>query len=209
MAPSAETSETPIAGEEKQSENPEYDAATAVDSSPPLPSRPRHSQSPSISRKRTNQEVYQLAEQPKPSPTASRFQKLQNADPLPGGEVHQTRKIVDEHQGHLGLQHLGDAAVTRGDQGATEQNPRDMSVPSQPVPGKDNFVKEIGAYQQELELQFQNFERSLNERDTTAELDVLNWDELQDRYNKQLQPILDAEQGIMKEFGARFEVGHL
>ncbi len=73
---------------------------------------------------------------------------------------------------------------------------------------KETFVASIEQYRQQLELEFQEFEQSLTQRDTAAavDLDPLDWDELQAQYDKEMQPNIAAEQEIMNEFGARFEV---
>jgi hypothetical protein len=72
----------------------------------------------------------------------------------------------------------------------------------------ETFVTSIEQYQRQLELEFREFEQSLTRRDTTAagDLDPLDWDDLQAQYDREIQPNLAAEQEIMNEFGARFEV---
>ena len=89
-----------------------------------------------------------------------------------------------------------------------EQNGRPNEAAQQTDPDSNNesFHQEIKDYQQQLELEFQTFERSLNERDTSAELESLDWHELEERYKKEIQPHIDAEQDIINEFGARFQV---
>jgi hypothetical protein len=67
-------------------------------------------------------------------------------------------------------------------------------------------VKEIHDYQQQLELEYQDFERSLNERDTTAGLETMNWEELEARYTAEISPCIAREREIMEEFNARFAV---
>lgn len=62
-------------------------------------------------------------------------------------------------------------------------------------------------YEKRLEQEFQEFERSLKDRDSTADLEPLDWNELEARYQKEIKPHLDTEQEIMTEFSARFQVG--
>ncbi|EXJ56982.1 hypothetical protein A1O7_07326 [Cladophialophora yegresii CBS 114405] len=72
------------------------------------------------------------------------------------------------------------------------------------VPHRNSFVKQIHDYQQQLELEYQQFERSLNERDTTADLDAMNWEDLETRYNDDIAPCIAREKEIMDEISARF-----
>ncbi|OAG40411.1 hypothetical protein AYO21_05311 [Fonsecaea monophora] len=77
-----------------------------------------------------------------------------------------------------------------------------VAVPA-PLPQRNGFVKEIYDYQQQLELEFREFERAMNERDISIDLDAIDWNELEARYNREIQPCLAAEREIMEEFNAR------
>ncbi|KIX01812.1 uncharacterized protein Z518_09539 [Rhinocladiella mackenziei CBS 650.93] len=74
-----------------------------------------------------------------------------------------------------------------------------------PSTTNDAFAKEIRDHQKKLDFEFQEFERSLDERDTTIDLDPLDWTDLENRYNQEIQPHIAAEQEILNELGARFE----
>lgn len=159
--------------------------------SSPLPSHTRHD---SISRKRTNDDVYRPVETPKASPRSARF--------------------------HLSRSQPGSPTVL-GSQGTTtasglKASPSTMARIPQPEFGRDHsvsgqssvgFAQEIQDYEKRLEQEFQGFERSLKDRDPTAELEPLDWNELEARYQKEIKPHLDTEQEIMTEFSTRFQVG--
>jgi hypothetical protein len=74
------------------------------------------------------------------------------------------------------------------------------------LPSDNSFVKQIHDYQQQLELEYQQFERSLNERDTTADVDAMNWEDLETRYADEITPFIAREKDIMDEINARFAV---
>lgn len=190
----SELVDSPTIDEGKQSENPIFDVASTASQR-----RRRHSSS---ARKRTNDEVYEPVQPPVSSPRSSRFQKSTMAgalsDPLPqqstafgtdgaivSDQALQTL-VVEEEQ--PASQHV-----------TTEQPPYDTP--------RESFVQEIQDFQQHLELEFQNFERSLGERDTGAELESLDWHDLEDRYKREIQPHIDSEQEVMTKFSSRFQVG--
>jgi len=159
--------------------------------SSPLPSHTRHD---SISRKRTNDDVYKPVETPKSSPRSARFHLTRSQ---PGSPTV------------IGFQNTTTAS-------GQKSSPSKMSGLPRPEFGKElsssgqlhgSFAQEIKDYEKRLEQEFQEFERSLNDRDSTADLDPLNWNELEARYKKEIKPHLDTEQEIMTEFSARFQVG--
>lgn len=88
---------------------------------------------------------------------------------------------------------------------APEHNVNDMATRNKALSGS-SFTQEIEEHKRRLEAEFQEFERSLNGRDTTVDLDNMDWDDLEASYNNEVQPHVVAEQEIMTEFGARFEV---
>lgn len=181
----------------------DVDGTTTVDSSP-LPARTRHAHSHSTARKRTNEELYEPAQQPKTSPTTSRFQKSTVAMTSSTGETPARTNSLDTNEllRHSQPQQPALTTPTR----AVFEN--DITRPEMAVPStmNDKFVKEVQEYQGQLEQEFREFEQALAQRDTTAALDPLDWDDLEARYNKEMQPNIAAEQDIMAEFNARFEV---
>jgi len=197
--------ESPVADEGKQSENQDLNAATAVESSP-LPTRPRHGNSLSLARKRTNEEIYEPVDQPKSSPTATRFQKSVATSMPSDLEAQQITATPFERHGFAVLDPPGQSLLRRRGELIPENDRLSKSSQSNPSTSNDTFAKEIQDYQQQLDREFQEFEQSLNERDTSVNLDTLDWNELEDRYSKEVRPNLDAENEILKELGARFEV---
>jgi len=165
--------------EKKPQTPPPNDAPT--DGSSPLPPR---------SRKRTNEEIYQP---PPQSPTASskapRVQKSITIAVMPESD--------DQPAGNNLFQQLEETTLI---QPTTEGR----ITSSSSLPQGTTFVKQINAYRQDLELDFQQFERSLDERDTSASLENMDWDTLEDHYNQEIQPLLKVEKDIMEEFNARF-----
>ncbi len=70
----------------------------------------------------------------------------------------------------------------------------------------NTFVQEVHDFQQQLELDYQKFERSLDERDTTSDLQTMDWEKLETEYNEEIAPCIAQENEIMEEFNARFAV---
>jgi hypothetical protein len=190
----SELVDSPITDEGKQSENPTFDAASTVSQR-----RRRHSSS---ARKRTNDEVYEPVQPPVSSPRSSRFPKSNMAGALSDPLSQQSTAF-----GTDGTLISGQALQTTL---AEEEQPTSQHVTIEQSPSdtpNESFVQDIKDFQQQLELEFQNFERSLDERDTGAELESLDWHDLEDRYKREIQPHIDSEQGVMTEFSSRFQVG--
>lgn len=187
-------------------EQTDVDAITAINSSP-LPTRSRHAQTLSITRKRTNDEVYEPVQSPIRSPTATKAStrhnkvesmiKLEYRNDEPDqdrlnntGNLHR-----DEEPGSKAKAvSVQDADYSQG--GAQETTCHAL---------EEGLVRRIERYQQELQVEFDQFQQSLSERDKTAELEFLDWEELESRYQNEIQPTMAAEQDIMDEFQARFQ----
>ncbi|EXJ74290.1 uncharacterized protein A1O5_02586 [Cladophialophora psammophila CBS 110553] len=185
---------SPTTNEGKQTPPPDLntDAAVAIHSSP-LPDRSRSRQG-SVARKRTNEEIYQPDETPKTSPASARFQRSITLPVMPESREQDGRNNPFEHRSStLGSDNTKIRPV------ATE-----IGANSTPLSQRNSFVKEIQDYQQHLELQFQEFERALNERDTSVSLNAMDWDDLEARCDKEIQPCIAAEREIMDEFNTRF-----
>lgn len=177
----------PSTKEEQQSEAPVCDAAPSTNP------RARHD---SVARKRTNDEVYGPVQTPVSSPRSIRFDKsIMSAGPSDPVSQHSDGTLVS---GQL-IQTL----VAEEEHKASQKRTAEPSPNNQP---NDSFVQDIKDYQQQLELEFQTFERSLEERDTSTDLEALDWQALEARYQAEIQPHIDSEQEIMTEFGSRFQV---
>ncbi|KAJ9610557.1 hypothetical protein H2200_005334 [Cladophialophora chaetospira] len=171
----------------RETQTPPPDNAAEATHSSPLPPRPRQG---SVAKKRTNEESWQASETPRRSPTTSRFLKRSVTFPAMTGSEGQQAKNNPFGRQDEALQNK----LAPGE---------DTEKSSTPSPD-DTFVKEIHDYQQQLELEYQNFERSLDERDTTADLDSLDWENLEACYNEEIAPCIEREKEMMKEFNARF-----
>lgn len=68
------------------------------------------------------------------------------------------------------------------------------------------FSAKIAAYQQELESEFKMYEDSLSTRQVDVELEDLDWDELESRYQAEMKLQVSNEQEIMDDFSVRFQV---
>ena len=68
------------------------------------------------------------------------------------------------------------------------------------------FVQSIARYKKHLDDEFQDYENELKSRDRSQELSALDWEELEDRYQKEIGPKIADERQIMEEFQARFNV---
>lgn len=111
--------------------------------------------------------------------------------------------LTQPSDGMLASGQVVQTPVADEDQNASQKV---IAVPSANEKPSSSFVQDIKDYQRELELEFQKFEQSLDERDTSADLEGLDWDDLEERYKKEIQPHVDSEQEIMNEFGSRFQV---
>lgn len=184
--------DSPTTDEGKQSEYHVLDEAPTV--------RPRPRQN-SIARKRTNDEVYEPVQAPVSSLRSSRFQKsnmsISLSDSLSG------KPVASGSDGTFVSGQVVQTPLAENEQPAPQNVTADQ-LPSDTPSG--SFVQDIKDYQQQLELEFQTFERSLEERDTAADLESLDWHDLEERYKSEIQPHIDSEQGIMTEFGSRFQV---
>ncbi|KIW65528.1 hypothetical protein PV04_07782 [Phialophora macrospora] len=173
------------ASEENQTPS---NAATVTGSSP-LPPRTNRPRQGSAGRKRTNEEAWQPSETPTASPTTTRFRRSLTLLVMPesdvqGAQEHPTQAIGERPQ--------KEQAAT-----ANAENPTSL-------PPDNSFVTQIHNYQQQLELEYQQFERSLNERDPAADLDAMNWEDLETRYTDEITPFIAREKEIMDEINARF-----
>lgn len=178
---------SPSTNEGQQSET------SALNTAPSASQRPRHNSS---ARKRTNDQVYEPVQTPVTSPRAIRFDKSITA----GG---MSDSLTQPSDGMLASGQVVQTPVADEDQNASQKV---IAVPSANDKPSSSFVQDIKDYQRELELEFEKFEQSLDERDTSADLEGLDWDDLEERYKKEIQPHVDSEQEIMTEFGSRFQV---
>ncbi|ETI25990.1 hypothetical protein G647_02767 [Cladophialophora carrionii CBS 160.54] len=178
-------STAPTTNEEKQTPS---DAGPATESSPlpPRTSRPRQG---SAGRKRTNEEAWQPGETPATSPKTARFKRSLTLLVMPESEVQRAQ----EHP-----------TPTTGEGAQTQRSVIADREGSASFPPRNSFTKQIHDYQQQLELEYQQFEQSLNERDTAADLDAMNWEDLETRYNDEMTPCIIREKEVMDEINARF-----
>ncbi|KAJ9647644.1 uncharacterized protein PV06_00346 [Exophiala oligosperma] len=192
-------------------EQTDTDAVTAVNSSP-LPTRSRHAQTPSVTtRKRTNDEVYEPVQSPIRSPTAIKSSKQHN-------KAESIFKLETGDGGTNPNRPVGTGGVRRDE----EPGSKAKAVPGQDADygqgeaqesnedgSGEELVKRIERCQQDFQVAFEQFKQSLSERDKTAELESLDWDELELRYQNEIQPKIAAEQDIMDEFQARFQASEI
>ena len=164
------------------------DVSISPDSSP-LPPRSRQG---SIGRKRTNEESWGPVESPKISPQAP--------TPL---RRSVTIAAMPEPEGQLAGNHPFHAT---GDPPRSQEAVAGNGANGPTPPSDRSFVKDIREYQQQLELEYQDFERSLNERDRSANLEAMDWEELEAHYSDEISPCIAREKEIMEEFNARFAV---
>jgi hypothetical protein len=73
-------------------------------------------------------------------------------------------------------------------------------------PRTGSFIERVAAYQKSLDEQYKEFETSLKDRDRSQELASLDWEDLEERYQKEIAPKLADEEQIMEDFELRFNV---
>lgn len=72
-----------------------------------------------------------------------------------------------------------------------------------------SFAAKIGQYKQSLDAEYQIFEGSLTQRKRDEELVEADWDDLQKRYQEEMNQKIAEEQVIIDELSHRFKVGTL
>ena len=183
----AQTLVSPVRSSNEGSRTPLSNATrtlASIPSSSPITSRPRQG---SVSRKRTNEESWGPVEAPQTSPKSARpLRRSVTIASIP--EMDQQSRSIPIEKGNETSQTQPSAAT-------------DLS----PAHG-NSFDKEIYEYKQQLELDYQTFEQSLNERDAAADLNVIDWEDLEARYIQEISPCIDREREIMNEFNTRFAV---
>jgi hypothetical protein len=185
---------SPIHSTNKGKQTPPPDNATGlIHSSSPLPDKSRPRQG-SVGRKRTNEESWGPAETPQASPKSTR-------------QIRRSVSIatVPEIEDQIGDSPFGTIDENPQTQIAVARNTADDITSS----SQNGFVEQIHEYQRQLELGYQEFEKSLNEQDSSADLQTMDWENLEARYHKEISPCIDREKEIMDEFNARFSVGRL
>jgi hypothetical protein len=154
---------------------------------------PKRNRSNSAARKRNNEEAYEPADTPQESPRHSKH--LRRASTMTTVTEAETQRDRTNPF----------SPVKANDQGKAV--PSDVKSDAHQAPATGTFVSQVEDYQRELEEDFQKFERQLNDRDTSAELEQIDWTDLEADYNKDIEPLLQQENAIMQEFGDRFNVG--
>jgi hypothetical protein len=101
----------------------------------------------------------------------------------------------------------GQRAVTQTTTEDHGQREATAHLSTNTLPEENSLVGRIEQYQKGLEVDFQQFEQSLSRRDKAADLELLDWNELETRYNLEIQPKIVTEEAIMNEFQTRFQVG--
>lgn len=139
--------------------------------------------SPRTAKKRTNEEVYQRSQIPIASTT-----------PL---KTPPKRMSQFERMGFDSLPTESQATAV-----ATQAEPQS---PVEQAAQAKTFVQEIQAYQDQLEDEFKQFEKSLSDRDKKEPLEELDWDELEHRYRAEIGPKEADEQAIIEELQTRFQ----
>ena len=61
-------------------------------------------------------------------------------------------------------------------------------------------------FQNQLDKEYKAFEQKLNERDPAAELEEMEWDELEARYHAAIDPKIETEHVIMNDCSHLFRV---
>lgn len=69
-----------------------------------------------------------------------------------------------------------------------------------------SFVQEIQSYEQELDNELRHFETQLENRDRSAELATLDWNELERRFTRDIDPLVAEEERIRQELSHRLQV---
>ena len=168
--------------------------------------QPAATSSPRTSRKRTNDEVYKPSQAAHSSPPhmSDAFKRPSTAPEQTGQQAMATQLAFSKHGfGALRQQqpvHPFDSV------GSTSKMLRPGASINTTVEDSATFQTSMKEYQDKLDKEYKDFEQTLNERDRNAELEDIDWDELEARYHTAMDPKIASEQHIMHEYSALFQV---
>lgn len=174
-----------------------FDSFTLPDRTVPKSEPP----SPGTARKRTFEEILEKSQRPIPSTTPLKTPPKPSFDHKVSTFLYRSTPSQPEAYGlrqrptaSMSTSMPADALRPQGPEQDQKVNPR-------------TFVDDVAAYQQHLEAEFKDYEKELESRDRSQELAALDWQELEDRYQKEISPKVADEQKIMEDFHAHFQVG--
>jgi hypothetical protein len=134
---------------------------------------------------------------PLKSPPKSSFPSTIPTEPTTEPQVSSTRVSFKDIQMIKPEPECASMAVSTSDPNPFDRGhqPRDIS-----------FTEKVAAYQKSLDDQYNEFETNLKDRDRSQELAALDWEDLEDRYQREIAPKLADEEKIMEDFELRFNV---
>ncbi len=156
--------------------------------------------SPRTSRKRTNDEVYRPSQAAHSSPP-----RLSDGLKRPNTAPEQSIQRMPARQSMFATH--GFSAFDSSNSATSTLKPESSRGSITTAVKKPNaFQVSIKEYQDNLDKECRLFERKLNERDGNAELEDIDWDELEGRCHAAMDPKITAEQDVMRECSALFQV---
>ena len=176
-----------------------FRSSELTDRSVPIPEPP----SPGTARKRGNAEIYEKPQQPLPSTTPLKPPPR----PLP-----EDRTFTQPRTPSSVKVTFKDIQTPRPAPSPAQMAAVSFSTPGleqQPAAISNTFVEDIDAYQKRLEAEFNEYELELKNRDRSQELAQLDWQALEDEYQKEIRNKVADEQMIMEDFEAHFAVSLL
>ena len=204
-----------------------FPSSGLIDQSLPIQEPP----SPGTARKRGTEEVYVRSQAPllsttplKPPPGFS-FDDRVSTEPHrppqrplprtasePPGFTFEDRVSTEPQRSSAWRVSYKDSRPTEPTQSSSTMTDPIAEPPVQPdkeLTMPKTFVENVALYQKDLEDEFKEYEKELKSRERSQELEELDWQDLEDRYHKEISLKIADEEAIMREFQERFAVSCL
>ena len=176
-----------------------FPSSGLVDATQPIQEPP----SPGTARKRANEEIDEESQRPLPSTT-----------PLkpPPSFSSEDRGFTEPQKSAAWKVSFRDAQVSETTRPSSQMAKATAEPPTEATSelvAENTFVENVAAYQKHLEDDFKDYENELKGRERSHELQELDWQDLEDRYQNEISMQIADEEAIMKEFQQRFAVSLL
>lgn len=170
-----------------------------VDTTLPIQEPP----SPGTARKRANEEIYEKSQRPLPSTTPLKPPPSFSFEDRVSTEPQQSAawKVSFKESQPTVPTHLSPTMAETIGEPPTQAN-TEVTIPK-------TFIGSVATYQKHLDDEFEAYENELKSRERFQELRELDWQDLEDRYQKEISLRIADEEAIMREFQERFAVSYL
>ncbi|KPI45314.1 uncharacterized protein AB675_2537 [Cyphellophora attinorum] len=166
--------------------------------------------SPGRNRKRSSDEAYRRSQPPSfsipsttprhPPPTVSFLSQISSEGRKPSQNLFGTREGSSKLQSVMTPDSPPQSLVPTLDSSA-ESEPEAVEMETR----TPTFAEAIASVQTTLDADFDAYAKDLEERDSTGDLEDLDWNQLEERYMNELRPLTQAEESVHAEIGDRMK----